>query len=635
MTQTYKLSVTPNAVPVIVKISQYDTSLREIAFELLNEDVYYEIPSGSVVTVRGLKTDGRAFEYDATFSGHTVTFPIHEQMSVLSGKQICEVRITNGGILGTANFVLLVEESPIQNAITSETDIPMLEEAIQAAETIMSIAGTSMSEWLTANSATINEWIEAWLERQGADGYYPQMTVGMADNLRSDKYITDTTPYMTRSTPSVGNRKEMEIVGGSIVWNQLVQNPNFADSTDWTAMSGTLSVADGIATLSHGSGVKPHIYQRLTTPTNATHKYLLVCDIKATDTTVMQYIGVSSTASGGGGSKGFDVTGDWQTISYARSGASLSHMFIGMYANLSTSTSADGTIQIRNVGMYDLTQMFGSTVADYIYNLEQANAGDGVAFFKALFPADYYEYNAGELMSVNTSANVNKDADGNVVGSYALDSSLTLRGVPKVANGKLYYDGDTYQYDGTVTRRYGIVDLGSLTWTRNTYTSIDAGGYFRATISGRLPGRIFGHMVSSKYDISPYAGASSNATNYGTSVDKIVFADTSASSVYIYIIDSAYTNATSFKTAMSGVMLVYELAAPTTESANPYAEIMVCDAEGTEEFTCSNVVPVGQNTKYLYDLGKVLSNIADVPTTDGTYTLKVVITDGKPTFQWL
>ena len=40
--------------------------------------------------------------------------------------------------------------------------------------------------------------------------------------------------------------------------------------------------------------------------------------------------------------------------------------------------------------------------------------------------------------------------------TYSFDN-LTLRGIPKVdASGNLYYDGDTYSYDGTVTRKYGI-----------------------------------------------------------------------------------------------------------------------------------------------------------------------------------
>lgn len=41
--------------------------------------------------------------------------------------------------------------------------------------------------------------------------------------------------------------------------------------------------------------------------------------------------------------------------------------------------------------------------------------------------------------------------------SYALDSSLTLRGIPKLdASNNLHYDGDVYESNGTVTREYGI-----------------------------------------------------------------------------------------------------------------------------------------------------------------------------------
>lgn len=54
-----------------------------------------------------------------------------------------------------------------------------------------------------------------------------------------------------------------------------------------------------------------------------------------------------------------------------------------------------GGIDSKNLQLFDLTQMFGSTIADYIYNLETQTAGAGVAFFKALYPNDYYPYNAG------------------------------------------------------------------------------------------------------------------------------------------------------------------------------------------------------------------------------------------------
>ena len=47
----------------------------------------------------------------------------------------------------------------------------------------------------------------------------------------------------------------------------------------------------------------------------------------------------------------------------------------------------------------DLTAMFGSEVADYLYTLESGTAGAGVSIFKSLFGADYYPYTANVLKS--------------------------------------------------------------------------------------------------------------------------------------------------------------------------------------------------------------------------------------------
>ena len=62
--------------------------------------------------------------------------------------------------------------------------------------------------------------------------------------------------------------------------------------------------------------------------------------------------------------------------------------------------------------------------------------------------------------------------------------------------------------------------------------------------------------------------------------------------------DTSYTDVASFKSAMSGVMLVYELATPTTETAEPFAEVQKVDPYGTEEYVSTSIVPVGHYTKY-------------------------------------
>ena len=62
------------------------------------------------------------------------------------------------------------------------------------------------------------------------------------------------------------------------------------------------------------------------------------------------------------------------------------------YILVQNEESIDETFTLK---IHDLTQMFGSTIADYICNLETQTAGAGVAFFKALYPNNYYPYNAG------------------------------------------------------------------------------------------------------------------------------------------------------------------------------------------------------------------------------------------------
>ena len=74
-----------------------------------------------------------------------------------------------------------------------------------------------------------------------------------------------------------------------------------------------------------------------------------------------------------------------------------------------------------NDNVHDITQAFGSTIADYIYTLEQSTAGSGIAWLKSygFLTKDYYEYQSGKLESVNVSSR-------KVVGFNQLDESLLV-----------------------------------------------------------------------------------------------------------------------------------------------------------------------------------------------------------------
>lgn len=274
--------------------------------------------------------------------------------------------------------------------------------------------------------------------------------------------VTDTTPYLHRASPQdvASSMKLKKVVGGTIAWNQFNSNPKFEDgSTGYQAVGGTFSVADGVAQIVINTTLHYYwdcrIQRGIGNRSIKGHRYLLSAEATlSVNGKVNAYIGQMS---------GTPATADVTANQYAE----LNTIYTCTTTNNGAISVAPGSdfaqrsigdiIYVRKMCVYDLTQMFGSTIADYIYSLEQAHAGDGVAWFKALFGEDYYPYNAGELLSVKTSARKTYNADNVEIGSYPLDDNLELRGIPKLdSNNELYYDGDTYASDGTVTRKYGI-----------------------------------------------------------------------------------------------------------------------------------------------------------------------------------
>ena len=378
---------------------------------------------------------------------------------------------------------------------------------------------------------------------------------------------TDTTPYLFKAVGDVyGDRLEDKIVGGTVAWNQLAKYKAGYSETKW----GVTAVAEADGLVLNGTA----------TVTDWTYQF--------TSASFMQYRFEIGRVYYIRGLKTLDDDAYCRVVGNGTDGL-YKFSSISPYVMLRTYVKEGVTYNNYKISLefFDLTQMFGSTIADYIYSLEQSQAGAGVAWFKKLFPNDYYAYNAGELLSVEgLSAHVMRDADNNVIGNYPLDSSLTLRGIPKLdASNNLYYDGDEYTSDGKVKKRYGVVDLGTLTWTSQ---SKDTQKSYYAKLSSAKP---------LSYDNAILIGYTSRGvTDFVDSGDKI-FTISAAQNVNIN--DNAYATVDEFKQAMSGVMLVYELATPTTETATPYTNPQIVSKYGTLEYVTNSIVPVGHKTTYL------------------------------------
>ena len=686
--QKVKLNIVPKGVKKAAYLSQNDNG-RVVRYELFNELVPYTLDGSETITVKVVRPDGEEIlaNIENTFEGKAyidVTF--NDDMSAIAGVGAGEIKITDGEIeLGSHNFDINVEIDAYNGKdVVIETETGTL---------------------LSFNTEVEDNALEYESEiPYNAEGYTGLRVINTRTAPAYDK-----TPYLFRKTPSgYGNSCIEKLTGLSVAFNQLVQNGNFEDTSAWSVVTANFSVSGNVGKFT-ATAQNGRISQTIAVLSG--HKYLLLGEIKASSNLV-GLTGFATFNSNG--------SGNWETFSIIVPVSTSGNAYFITRDNRS---SGWDEVQIRNYNCIDLTQMLGSTIADYIYSLEAAQAGAGVAYFKALFGADYYPYNAGELMSVKTSARktigfnqfdeetelgniVNRsgetandntrlrcknfipvigggtyyffngsnteinlfayDKNKNFIGvytyandfvigsnsasdvhntfktlpincayikikltaaygttynhdicinisdserngqyepynavTYPLDPDLELRGIPKLdANNNLYGDGDIYESNGDVTRRYGIVDLGSLTWARGSYGINPERYRFQAQMPDdyKMP-----TGENDRREFVTWRFTPSNAPISAT-IDEDNTISGYDNRLTIYIRCDSYTDATSFKNAMDGVYLIYVLATPTSESADPFTDPQ--EARITEEFIDNRAIPipVGHDTIYGTDI---------------------------------
>ena len=254
------------------------------------------------------------------------------------------------------------------------------------------------------------------------------------EQILSDDYTEEKVPYLYREAPYSVASVEESIVGGTVGWNQMVQNPTVFSLSSKELSQGTV-ITSG-------------------------HKCLVMLSSKVVDSSVSSSVFLYVKQAGERVVNGLSLFNP--SLKTASIWASTANTVADGRVNTDNSVwiyiSNATNVTDKAFNFIDLTTLFGSTIADYIYSLEQSTAGAGVAKLKewGFFTEDYYEYCEPTLKSVEgLQSKVTRDADDNIIATYPLDSTLTLRGIPKLdSSNNLYYDGDTYESDGTVSRRF-------------------------------------------------------------------------------------------------------------------------------------------------------------------------------------
>lgn len=229
--------------------------------------------------------------------------------------------------------------------------------------------------------------------------------------------------------------------------------------------------------------------------------------------------------------------------------------------------------------LFDLTAMFGA-----------GNEPASVEEFEAMFPNDYYPYNVGEIVS----AGVTEIA----VGETTHPIPEAIKALPgygwSAGTARNYVDYENKKYVQCVNS----VDLGTKNW--RMYKDGDYTPFFYLNA------------------VSDIRGGTSNFLCPKYQCVKIGVTD-SASGLYVLenttvrVRDTAYTDAATFKQAMQGVMLYYELATPiitdiSTLIPDDFLRNIEVEAGGSVTFKNSNDsyrIPVPSEEEYVVKLSEV------------------------------
>lgn len=130
--EAIKLDLIPGKQPPSVNASQFDIG-RQIRFNLYEGATAYELTGDEVITVTVRKPDGTVCEYEVDNTADKyVIIETTEQMCAVSGIACGEITIKDSDAsVSTANFNLVIEQSPSAGGITSESDIENLETQIE------------------------------------------------------------------------------------------------------------------------------------------------------------------------------------------------------------------------------------------------------------------------------------------------------------------------------------------------------------------------------------------------------------------------------------------------------------------------------------------------------------------------
>lgn len=205
---------------------------------------------------------------------------------------------------------------------------------------------------------------------------------------------TNNTPFLYRKTPYEADGVFLdELVGADVVVNQLQVAPT-ATTSFYANNVTNFTFSDGVATFT--ASVKNGNINLYPTKISIIegHTYLVSVKLK-TSSTLVKAVFYYSNASA-------KTLNTFSEASFIVSASSSTSAFIEIQDRRESGWDA---IQVKEFMVIDLTQMFGTTIADTAYTKETEQSGSGIQWLRdnGFDFSKYIAYNLGAIESVNPS----------------------------------------------------------------------------------------------------------------------------------------------------------------------------------------------------------------------------------------
>ena len=152
-----------HSIPLVINANQYDRG-EQWLFTLFNSDGTKYVPSSGAIV--GIKSDNLGIINTGSVDAQgRVVINETQQMTAAVGKAVFELLIDDQSH-GTANFIVLVEPKPGDNADLSESDLSLIQQAIDG--TSATAIAQGVSDWMDENLTPTTPPVDASLTVSGA-----------------------------------------------------------------------------------------------------------------------------------------------------------------------------------------------------------------------------------------------------------------------------------------------------------------------------------------------------------------------------------------------------------------------------------------------------------------------------------